>query len=36
LDGNEGIDTSVTWTGLTREQLPIPTVFAAESLFWVL
>jgi len=32
LDGNGVIDTSVTWTGLTREQLPTPLQF--DDLLW--
>jgi hypothetical protein len=34
LDGNSLIDTSVTWTGLTRADLPVPLEFAAQSLLW--
>lgn len=32
LDGNGVIDTSVTWTGLTRDQLPAPLQF--DGLLW--
>jgi len=32
LDGNGVIDTSVTWTGLTRSQLPTPLEF--DGLLW--
>jgi len=32
LDGNGVIDTSVTWTGLSRSQLPIPLEF--DGLLW--
>jgi serralysin len=32
LDGNGVIDTSVTWTGLTRSQLPTP--LESDGLLW--
>jgi hypothetical protein len=32
LDGNGGIDTSVTWTGMTAGQLPTPLEY--EGLLW--
>ena len=32
LDGNGSIDASVTWTGMTRAQLPTPIEF--DGLLW--
>ena len=34
LDGNGAIDTSVTWAGRTRADLPTPLEFGPQELLW--
>jgi Ca2+-binding RTX toxin-like protein len=36
IDGNGSIDTSITWTGLTRDDIPVPTQTVVEGtgLLW--